>query len=244
MVTGGQIGALIAGAGTPEAVWRPWLDRQPLPELDLARLGRPLVVAPHPDDEVLGVGGLLALAGVAEVVAVTDGEGSHPGSTALGAADLRRIRPAESARALARLGDVAVHRLRQPDGGVDEPALTATLSALLTPGRWCLATWRADAHPDHEAVGRAAARACAVTGARLLEYPVWAWHWAVPADPRLPWQAAWRITLPPAAYAAKAAAVREFRSQVEPIGPAPADAAVLPPAVLDRFHRRYEVVFG
>jgi LmbE family N-acetylglucosaminyl deacetylase len=67
-----------------------------------------------------------------------------------------------------------VHRLGQPDGGIDEDALAAALEPLLGPGRWCLATWRADGHPDHEAVGRAAARACTATGARLLEYPVWA----------------------------------------------------------------------
>ena len=58
------------------------------------------------------------------------------------------------------------------------------------PGTWCAATWRGDGHPDHEAVGRAAAAACARTGAALLEYPVWMWHWASPADPAVPWDRA------------------------------------------------------
>jgi hypothetical protein len=68
----------IVGDGTAEEVWRRWLDRMPLPEVELADLGTPVVVAPHPDDEVLAVGGLLALAGAAELVAVTDGGASHP----------------------------------------------------------------------------------------------------------------------------------------------------------------------
>ena len=49
---------------------------------------RLIVVAPHPDDEVLGAGGLLQQmqqAGVETVlVAVTDGEASHPGARASG----------------------------------------------------------------------------------------------------------------------------------------------------------------
>jgi hypothetical protein len=82
------------------------------------------------------------------------------------------------------------------------------------------------------------------TGARLLAYPVWAWHWAQPADPRVPWSRASVVRLPADVRRAKAAAVTAFRSQTEPLGPDAADAAVLPTAVLARFARPYEVVFG
>ena len=55
---------VIQGQGTPEAVWRPWLRAQPFaPMPKTALLGearRLVVVAPHPDDEVLACGGLLA----------------------------------------------------------------------------------------------------------------------------------------------------------------------------------------
>ncbi len=203
------------------------------------------MVAPHPDDEILGVAGLMATVGGADLVAVTDGEASHPGSTVYtrdGLADLRR---AETAEALSRLGVRGeVYRLGQPDGGIDENAVTDALIGLLTPGRWCLATWREDGHPDHESVGRAAARACAATGARLLEYPIWTWHWAAPDDPRVPWDRAVRVDLAPAAAAAKAGALAAFPSQTEPLGPGPADAAILPPHVLARFTRPFEVLFG
>ncbi|MDQ6896829.1 MAG: hypothetical protein M3171_09545, partial [Actinomycetota bacterium] len=42
-----------------------------------------------------------------------------------------------------------------------------------------------------------AARACAHTGARLVEYPVWMWHWAAPLDPAVSWQRVRRHRLPP-----------------------------------------------
>ena len=235
----------IAGQGTAEEQWQAWPAMAQWPRLRLDPPGPPLVVAPHPDDEILGVAGLMATLGDAELVAVTDGEASHPGSTVHRPAELAAIRRAETDEAMRRLGltTAAVRRLGQPDGGIDEDALATALTGLLSPGRWCLVTWRGDGHPDHEATGRAAARACAATGARLLEYPIWTWHWAYPEDPRVPWQRAHRIDLPPAARMAKAAAIAAFPSQIAPLGPAGADAAILPPHVLARFTRPFEVVF-
>lgn len=245
-------GAPVVGVGTPESEWAAWPTLADLPALDLnPDLGRdpatgpgPLVVAPHPDDEVLGAGGLLAMAG-GEVVAVTDGEASHPGSTVFRAADLALARRTETRAALAGLGRPAtvVHHLGHPDGHVDERLLTDQLEAVLAPGRWCVVTWRSDGHPDHEATGRAAAAACAATGARLLEYPVWAWHWARPDDPRVPWDRARRLSLQPWTRAAKQAAVGCFTTQVRPIGPDLADAPVLPDHVLARFARPFEIFF-
>ena len=238
-------GEVIAGEGTAEDEWRAWPALAALAPLDLAGAeadGGPLVVAPHPDDEVLGAGGLLTAVG-GEVAAVTAGEASHPGSTVHPPAALAGLRRAETADALRALGRPAtvVHELGHPDGRVDETLLTGQLTALLRPGRWCVAAWRADGHPDHEAAGRAAAAACAATGARLLEYPVWAWHWGRPGDTRIPWHRARRLPLDEAAGAAKRAAIACFATQVDPLGPEPADAAVLPPAVLARFTRPFEV---
>ncbi len=248
----------IEGSGTGEDIWRGWSAPAAWPVLDPAAVPDLVVVAPHPDDEVLGVGGLLVLLENrpgsraedrverrVEIVAVTDGEASHPGSTALAPADLAPLRRRETAAALAALGSTAtVLHLGQPDGQVDEVALTDVLVDRLAPGSWCLATWRGDGHPDHEAVGRAAAAACAAVGARLLEYPVWTWHWALPDDPQVPWDRALRIDLPEGVAAAKRAAAAEFGSQVRPLGPDPADRAVLPPHVLARLLRGHEVVFG
>ncbi len=237
------------GDGTPEDAWRPWLATRAWPSWrSTGCRPRAVVVAPHPDDEVLGAGGLMALlaaAGTAvEVVAVTDGEASNPGGSVPPAA-LAALRVAETEAALAALGVVArVTRLGLPDGGaaaLEDPVRDALH---LAPGDWLLGTWSGDGHPDHEAVGRACAAAAARDGARLLAYPVWTWHWATPDDPRVPWGRARRVPLPAAVQQAKARAVQAFRTQVAPLGPRPEDAPVLPPHVLARFARTEEVVLA
>jgi LmbE family N-acetylglucosaminyl deacetylase len=239
----------IAGRGTPESLWLPWLRRAEWLALDLPSANGPVVVAPHPDDEILGAAGLLALQHVqrnrgTEIVAVTDGEASHPSlgpAARVALADRRRAETDAALRAL-RV-DVPIHRLRQPDGDVDEEALSRFLVPRLTRGRWCVTTWRGDGHPDHEAVGRACAAACAATGARLVEYPIWMWHWATPDDERVPWTRARHLPLARDVQLAKAAAIAEFRSQTEQLMPGPDGAPILPSHVIARFLRPHEVFF-
>lgn len=235
----------IEGDGTPEHAWQAWGKLPALPVLELDRTARLVVVAPHPDDEVLAVGGLLQLHRRARLVAVTDGEASHPDSDVLDPAGLAALRRDETATALGRLGlpEVRVTRLSLPDGGVSSVAVADALEDLLEEDDVCLATWRRDGHPDHEAVGEGAALACAARRVRLLEYPVWTWHWARPGDERVPWHRARRIPLDVATRARKRLAIGAFRTQTLPLGAAPGDRVVLPPHVLARFHRDLEVVF-
>lgn len=251
---------LIHGEGTPEALWAGW--GRAFAPFDLDGCSRLVVAAPHPDDEVLGVGGLMVLAAArgveVTVVAVTDGEASHPGSPTLAPADLAALRPAETEASLADLGvRCAPLRLGVPDGAVaaheDEVArrLAAVVAAgqgdppLRDPGAtWVVTTWRGDGHPDHEATGRAAATACGATGARLVEHPVWTWHWALPDDPRVPWERARTLALPADVRRAKEVAVSRFTTQVAPLSDDPADAAVLPPHVLARLLRGGETLFA
>lgn len=237
----------IDGRGTSEAVWLPHLRSLTLPELDLPAPELVVVVAPHPDDEVLAVGGLLALLSAAgtrvDVLAVTDGEASNPGGS-VGPEQLALLRVEETSRALHLLGTTGtVTRLALPDGGRDalEEPVTAALS--LSPDDWLLGPWAQDGHPDHEAVGRACVTAAARSGARLLEFPVWAWHWATPG-PALPWGRARRVTLPAPVQTRKAQALQAFTTQVAPLGPLPQDAPVLPTHVLARFARPFEIVFA
>ena len=88
-----------------------------LTTLTIVRGARLLVVAPHPDDEVLAAGGLIqrvhALGGAVRIVYLTDGEGYTAGvrveerSRTVTAADYReygRLRQEEARRALKRLG--------------------------------------------------------------------------------------------------------------------------------------------
>ncbi len=238
---------------TPESAWAGWLPEQGWPAwMPDPAWRRVAVCAAHPDDEVLGVGGTLALlagAGVqVQLVAVTDGDASHPGSTVLSPAQLARARVGESGRALAALGapGTVTTRLGLPDGGLAEreEELTVTLGAALAGADAVLTTWTGDGHPDHEALGRATLAAAGRLGLPSWQYPVWTWHWARPGDPRVPWDTAHRVALPPSVRAAKRAAVACFATQVTALGPDPADAVVLPPEFLaHHLDRDHEVVW-
>jgi LmbE family N-acetylglucosaminyl deacetylase len=231
--------------GTDEQAWRSWPGLRLLARADPAAWPSVAVVAAHPDDEVLGAGGTMAiLAGAGarlRLIAVTDGEGSHPGEDP---AVIGAVRTAESAAALDLLGvrDAEVIRLRLPDTAVaaHEDELAGLLRELCAGFAVCLAPWARDAHADHEAAGRAARRAGAADGRTVLGYPIWMWHWARPADPRVPWPRACRVPLPAEVAARKRAAIQAFASQLADRGPAA--GPVLPPGIVAHFTSGQEVL--
>jgi LmbE family N-acetylglucosaminyl deacetylase len=203
------------------------------------------VVAAHPDDEVLGVGGTMAILAAAgarlRLIAVTDGEASHPGADP---AVIRLARAAESAAALAVLGagDAEVVRLRLTDTAVAarQDELAGLLRELCAGFEVCLAPWEGDAHADHEAAGRAARQAGSAGGRTVLSYPIWMWHWAKPADPQVPWPRACRVPLPAEVAARKRSAIQAFASQLADRGPGL--GPVLPRGIVAHFTRRQEVL--
>jgi len=246
----------IVGQGTPLHLWQTSSHLAQLPEINVLALvppgSRAVIIAPHPDDEVLGCGGLMQLLAAAgrplQLISVTDGSASHPGSRRWPVERLSVIRPQESAEALRRLG-LPVHRLKWLRGGFDdsqvasrETELADFIERYIRADDVIFTTWREDGHCDHEAVGRASAEAARRVGATLHELPVWTWHWASPEDSLVPWQRARKILLPPAVVARKRHAVHAFASQLEGdphIGLPP----VLAPYVLDRLLQPFEVVF-
>ncbi|MGC1329924.1 PIG-L deacetylase family protein [Pseudomonas sp.] len=246
----------IVGNGTSLQAWQacPLLARLPHIAVDhLVPTGaRAVIVAPHPDDEVLGCGGLLqhlvTLGRPLLLISVTDGTASHPGSRRWPVSRLRSERPRESAEALRRLGadPTRMEWLRVGLADSQVPAaqaqLQAFLQAHLQPTDVVFATWSEDGHCDHDAVGHASRAAAEAVGACVHELPIWTWHWASPQDPRVPWQRARKITLSPAMLARKRDAVLAFTSQLE--GDAKAGLApVLPPDVMERLLQPFEVVF-
>lgn len=244
----------IAGEGTREADWRSWLARQPLPRVCAATLvpasRRAVVVAPHPDDEVLMVGGLLVqLAELARrvlLVAVTDGEASHAGSRRWTPQTLARQRRGETDAALRLLGARAsVLRLGLADGGVAAQAacLERHLHSLLTHDDVVFTTWRLDGHPDHEACAQAVRTAAAACGARPYEVPVWGWHWAAAGAAQMPWHRACLLPLSAGVAARKSAAVQAFASQWQRDPDCP-HTPVLRPSTLERVQRPFEMFFA
>ena len=156
-----------------------------------------LVLAPHPDDESLGCGGLIAECRAqgrdVGVVVLTDGAASHPRSREYPAWRLAALRMAEARAAIATLGlaEDRIVFLGLPDGGsplkgkrLDQAAARVVKQALAWRVGTICTTWLHDPHRDHRSAYRIGQRAAREVGARLFCYPVWGW--TVPADAWLP----------------------------------------------------------
>jgi LmbE family N-acetylglucosaminyl deacetylase len=227
----------LARPGPTEQEWLRVIDALPALGLDDLAGRRVVVVAPHPDDESLGIGGTVAMLAAAGApvtfVCVTDGEAAP---TPL--ARLDRVRRAELDQAVRRLVPAPrVVRYGLPDGRLSMCAneLEARLSAEIGRGDLVFATLDGDGHPDHDAVGAAARSVACAVGAELWWYPVWAWHWHDPATSPIATQGR-RIDLTPAAMDAKRTAISCHRSQLFGVEP------VVPRGHLPRFGRSCEVV--
>jgi len=203
-------------------------DRWVGPPLDGARL---VVIAPHPDDEVLQAGALIrwwAPTGrPVTVVAVTDGEASHARSARIDGATLRTRRAAERDAALSHLTTepVTVVRLGEPDQGCTARRrhISGALRELLAPGDVVVGPAVEDGHPDHVAVARALRAAGSGIVATVWEAPTWALvRGTAPAPSTMlamggpTWQAKW-------------CAIREYASQLDALGPADVDGPVVHP---------------
>jgi len=169
----------------------------PFADLDAIAPGKSLILAPHPDDETLGCGGFVIEAcnrGRAPlIVAVTDGAGSHPGSTAYPPERLKALRAAELRSAAEILGmpEQNVRFLGLPDTRVPRagPDFERAAQAVATMIRDhsvanLLASWTHDPHGDHEATAFIASRVAQIGRVRVLFYPVWGW--LLPPDQPLP----------------------------------------------------------
>lgn len=116
----------------------------------LLRGERLLVLAPHPDDEVIACGGLIALhlreGRAVRIVVATDGaaQGGDAG-----------LREEESRRGVARLGAAELEFLRFPDRGLDDRAAAKIHEQLLAfRPDLVLVPSAVEIHPDHLALSR------------------------------------------------------------------------------------------
>ncbi len=119
---------------------------------------RLLILAPHPDDEVIGCGGLVAQhlreGRAVRVVVATDGAEAEPSVSDRLA--YRAQREEESRRALALLGEAELHFLRFADRALDDAVAGPLRQHLLEfkPDLVCVPS-PIEIHPDHLALSRA-----------------------------------------------------------------------------------------
>lgn len=147
--------------------------------------GAPIVVlAPHPDDESLGCGALLAYAFAhdgAEVICMTDGSASHPGSQDWTGDRLAAQRRRELSSAIAHLGgcDRDITWLGHQDGWLgaqDQNAIAHRIAEICRKceARYLFAPSAQDHHQDHKTTARIALGvAKMVPGLELFTYPIW-----------------------------------------------------------------------
>ena len=198
---------------------------------------RVVVVSPHPDDETLGLGGLISMACARGlevlVIAVTNGEAGGYG------ADLGNVRSRELDEALRTLGGatcIAIERLRLPDGSVHDHdcELRDQLELLCRSSDLLCCPLIDDWHSDHEATSRAVRHVGRKINCDIRWYPIWSWEAHDPATSRL--RRSERIVLTETAQERKRKAMFCYASQLTGREP------VLSSRVLDHFCRDVEML--
>jgi len=216
-----------------------------------------IVFAPHPDDEVLGCGGLLTLkrreGSPVGVVYITDGRASHPSHPVITPEMLAVQRQAEAQKAMGLLGveRTALQFLGVPDGTLmhlDGPATDGLVSRIAgvlrstRPGE-ILLPWRRDGSSEHDSAFIFVTRALEQAGLRprVMEFPVWSW-WnpLLLIRPLLDCRRIWRMDF--RGYEnVKRQALAAYASQVRPAPPW--EKAVLSPRFVSFFLSHEEFFF-
>jgi LmbE family N-acetylglucosaminyl deacetylase len=241
-VTSGEL--LAAAHSFPFRPLREMLEDQPF-----------IVIAPHPDDESLACGGLLAEAcrqGLrGKVVVVSDGVGSHPNSKAYPPDRLRSLREEEARQAVAELGlkpeDILFlglpDRFVPSEGEEAERAIGAIADCAREIGaRSLFVSWRHDPHCDHEAsyqIARAVQRRFGKL--RLFEYVVWG-H-TLPPSTEVDPIGGFRVQVDQEALEKKRRAVAAHRSQTTSLIDDDPDGFRFTQSGLARFDLPYEFFF-
>lgn len=190
-------------------------------ELDIN--GRVLIVAPHPDDEVIGCGGLIARlvreGNAPQIIVMTGGEGSH-GKDCADTAAIIKGRRGLTRNALSILGvpEQNLHELDFKDGGItaesEQMEPLKELIASLKPDTVLVPHW-GEGWPDHVNTAKII-KSLVPTTVQVWEYCVWVWYYQVWRG--LDWANAASLRLTPREHELKVKAVDAYIRPLAPDG--------------------------
>ena len=202
---------------------------------------RLVVFAPHPDDETVGAGGLIADACASgcsvRIVVVSDGAASH-----VGVSGLATIRRHEAVAAARRLG---VHDPVEfwdfPDGALERhiPELRRHMGKAMDGTDVVLGPVPHDGHSDHDATSDALQGAVEALGSRSPPahwmYAIWSWQ--QPGRPDVPSRTAYQWPVSPEGRRRRQWALAEYRSQIDEL----AGRTIIPKVMIEAVNANHEV---
>jgi LmbE family N-acetylglucosaminyl deacetylase len=220
---------------TPEPEWQSWFDHHPLrsstAQQMFSQYARVVLLAPHPNDAVLGCAGILMMLEQlhipCSVVFVSDGK------TPASEISLKLLSP-----------NADIMRLHIPNGTISRARnrLYHQLSHFVEDHDLLICPWEYDGHPDHEAVADVALELALLKHIAVMRIPIRTWHWCAPDNQSIPWDQACRLPLDAAMQAKKAVAISVFRRQIQS-DTTHTQRPILPDHVLAHYLRPFELVF-
>lgn len=199
-----------------------------LPEIEIS--GKTVIVAPHPDDEVIGCGGLIARLvsqkNIPDIIVMTGGEGSHLNCCDLTADEIVCTRRALTRKALGELGVPVtyIHELNYSDRGIDvansaETNKLAKLISELNPENIFVPHW-GEGWKDHINTANIIKKIInshnSHNSLTLYEYCVWMWYYNIWRD--LDWKNAYMLKLSDRELHEKLKAMECYIDPVAPCG--------------------------
>ena len=156
------------------------------PQLELSE--NTVIIAPHPDDEVIGCAGLIQAlverGTPPHVIILTGGEGSHRGCCDISADEIIEARHQLTIKAAITLGLPLsnIHCLEYPDGGIDiahtETEKLKILLEELSPKALFL-PHNGEGWNDHVRVAGIVKELIKEHSVKIYEYCVWMWYYNV-----------------------------------------------------------------
>lgn len=186
--------------------------------------GSILIIAPHPDDEVIGCGGLISrLVGegnTPHIIVMTRGEASHHGCCDTPDGEIIHARRQLTRNALTILGvpEDNLHELNFPDGGITENCgeleRLKVLLKKLAPNSILVPHW-GEGWPDHVNTSRIV-KGLLPSDTKIWEYCVWMWYYNVWRG--LDWKNATILEMTPHEHELKLRAIDAYTQPLAPCG--------------------------